>query len=168
MPLELIGAGWGRTGTVSLTFWRELTQFYPKAKVLLSVRDPDQWFESTQATIFNAAMAETMRGLPLTDSSTRQSGRASASTSMTARSWSRLFNGTTLKSSARSRRIGCWCTRSHKGGDPCASSSVHPFPTAHFRAQIPVRSSLTGARPRVRRVTMRRPSRSLQNRFKRT
>ncbi|MBV9332181.1 MAG: hypothetical protein JOZ55_11565, partial [Alphaproteobacteria bacterium] len=33
-------------------FWRELVQKYPSAKVLHSVRDPDQWFESTQATIF--------------------------------------------------------------------------------------------------------------------
>jgi hypothetical protein len=34
-------------------FWRELTTYYPNAKVLHTVRDPDQWFESTQATIFS-------------------------------------------------------------------------------------------------------------------
>jgi hypothetical protein len=33
-------------------YWRELADHYPAAKVLLSVRDPDQWFDSTQATIF--------------------------------------------------------------------------------------------------------------------
>jgi hypothetical protein len=33
-------------------YWRELAAYYPDAKVLHSVRDPDQWFESTQATIF--------------------------------------------------------------------------------------------------------------------
>jgi len=33
-------------------FWRELTAYYPDAKVLHTVRDPEQWFESTQATIF--------------------------------------------------------------------------------------------------------------------
>ncbi len=33
-------------------YWRELAAYYPEAKVLLSVRDPDQWFDSTQATIF--------------------------------------------------------------------------------------------------------------------
>jgi len=33
-------------------FWRELADYYPEAKVLHSERDPDQWFESTQATIF--------------------------------------------------------------------------------------------------------------------
>jgi len=34
-------------------FWRELTRYYPTAKVLLSVRDPQDWFDSTQATIFS-------------------------------------------------------------------------------------------------------------------
>jgi hypothetical protein len=32
-------------------YWRELTAHYPDAKVILSVRDPDAWFESVQATI---------------------------------------------------------------------------------------------------------------------
>jgi hypothetical protein len=32
-------------------YWRQLAEFYPKAKVLHTVRDPDQWFDSTQATI---------------------------------------------------------------------------------------------------------------------
>ena len=34
-------------------FWRQLAEYYPSAKVILSVRDADQWFESTQATIFS-------------------------------------------------------------------------------------------------------------------
>ena len=33
-------------------YWRELAAYYPDAKVLHTVRDPDQWFESTQSTIF--------------------------------------------------------------------------------------------------------------------
>lgn len=32
-------------------YWRELTRYYPDAKVLHTVRDPDEWFESIQATI---------------------------------------------------------------------------------------------------------------------
>lgn len=36
-----------------VTYWRELAAYYPDAKVILSVRDPERWFESTQATIFN-------------------------------------------------------------------------------------------------------------------
>ena len=106
MPLEIIGPGFGRTGTNSLKvalehlgfgpchhmfevrdnperlpdweaaargeavdwdkifrgyrsqvdwpgarYWRELTQHFPDAKVILSVRDPDAWFDSVQATI---------------------------------------------------------------------------------------------------------------------
>lgn len=33
-------------------YWRELAAHYPEAKVIHTVRDPDAWFESTQATIF--------------------------------------------------------------------------------------------------------------------
>jgi hypothetical protein len=108
MPLSVIGAGFGRTGTLTLksaleelgfgpcyhmaevlknpaapawweaaydgeavdweqvfegysatvdwpgaTFYRQLAEAYPQAKVVLSVRDPEAWFNSTQATIFN-------------------------------------------------------------------------------------------------------------------
>jgi hypothetical protein len=37
-------------------FWKELADYYPEAKVLLSVRDPQSWFESTQASIFGPMM----------------------------------------------------------------------------------------------------------------
>ncbi len=33
-------------------YWRQIAAHCPEAKVLHSVRDPDKWFESTQATIF--------------------------------------------------------------------------------------------------------------------
>ncbi len=36
------------------TFWRELAAYYPDAKILLSVRDPESWFESVRETIFSA------------------------------------------------------------------------------------------------------------------
>jgi len=107
MPLDLIGAGFGRTGTLSLKaalekiglgpchhmmevvrnpgsergwydastgvptdwevllagyrsvvdwpgchFWRELCAAYPRARVLLSVRDPERWYESASETIY--------------------------------------------------------------------------------------------------------------------
>ncbi|MGH8246419.1 MAG: sulfotransferase family protein, partial [Gammaproteobacteria bacterium] len=35
------------------TYWRELAEYYPDATVILSVRDPARWFESTQKTIFS-------------------------------------------------------------------------------------------------------------------
>lgn len=108
MPLRVIGAGFGRTGTTSLksaletlgfgpcdhmqelfrdaehadrwdaavrgeavdweelfagyrstldwpgcTFYEELMERYPDAKVLLTVRDADRWYESAYSTIYN-------------------------------------------------------------------------------------------------------------------
>lgn len=112
MPLEIIGPGFGRTGTNSLKlalehigfgpchhmfevrdhpqhladwqalasgeaadwdvvfdgyraqvdwpgarYWRELAAHYPEAKVILTVRDPDDWFDSAQATVVPFAAA---------------------------------------------------------------------------------------------------------------
>jgi hypothetical protein len=106
MPLEIIGPGFGRTGTNSLKialehlgfgpchhmfevrdrpellpdweaaargehvdwdktfrgyraqvdwpgarYWRELIRHFPDAKVILTIRDPNEWFDSVQATI---------------------------------------------------------------------------------------------------------------------
>ena len=36
----------------SAAYWQVLAERYPEAKVIHTVRDPDAWFESTQATIF--------------------------------------------------------------------------------------------------------------------
>jgi hypothetical protein len=36
-------------------YYAQLAAKYPQAKVLHTVRDPDKWFDSTQATIFNPA-----------------------------------------------------------------------------------------------------------------
>ncbi|MGO9062704.1 MAG: sulfotransferase family protein [Candidatus Binataceae bacterium] len=33
-------------------YWRELADYYPEAKVLLSVRDPDAWYKSVTDTIY--------------------------------------------------------------------------------------------------------------------
>lgn len=42
----------------SARFYRDLADAYPEAKVILTERDPEAWFTSTQATIFNVALAE--------------------------------------------------------------------------------------------------------------
>jgi len=47
-------------------YWRELSAYYPNAKVLHSVRDSDQWFDSTQATIF-APSSIALRAGPMAD-----------------------------------------------------------------------------------------------------
>ena len=53
------------------TYWRELSQHYPEAKVILTVRDADSWFNSVNKTIFaeggpstsaEGPMAEFMHG----------------------------------------------------------------------------------------------------------
>ncbi len=46
-------------------YWRELAAHYRHAKVLHTVRDPDKWFESTQATIFAPGSPTTTDG-PMT------------------------------------------------------------------------------------------------------
>ena len=45
-------------------FWRELTAAYPKAKLVLTVRDPAGWFESTQTTIFSPRMRDRVGASP--------------------------------------------------------------------------------------------------------
>jgi hypothetical protein len=41
----------------SAAFWRELAAYYPDARIIHTVRDPESWFESTQATIFSPESA---------------------------------------------------------------------------------------------------------------
>ncbi|MEZ5490812.1 MAG: sulfotransferase [Gammaproteobacteria bacterium] len=43
-------------------YWRELAQAYPEAKVLLSVRDAERWFQSTRETIFSSTLQELSEG----------------------------------------------------------------------------------------------------------
>jgi hypothetical protein len=52
------------------SFWRELVARYPDAKVLLTVRDPERWYDSVRSTIHPAArgsdprMAALMKAMP--------------------------------------------------------------------------------------------------------
>jgi len=119
MPLSVIGAGFGRTGTSSLkvaleqlgigrcyhmievfpnpaapAFWervadgepfrweeifegfsatvdwpagayyRELMDYYPEAKVILTERDPEKWYRSCQDTILSPSHFEELKGTP--------------------------------------------------------------------------------------------------------
>src|ERR1700752_4054595 len=48
---EEVFDGYGSTvDWPSATFYRELAEAYPAAKVVLTLRDPKAWFASTQAT----------------------------------------------------------------------------------------------------------------------
>jgi hypothetical protein len=40
-------------------FWRELIAAHPEAKVILTVRDPQRWYDSTRDTIYAATQART-------------------------------------------------------------------------------------------------------------
>ncbi|MEQ1866476.1 MAG: sulfotransferase family protein, partial [Micropepsaceae bacterium] len=48
-------------------YWRELAAHYPDAKVLHTERDPDKWFDSTQATIFAPVSPATMAEGPMAE-----------------------------------------------------------------------------------------------------
>ena len=48
-------------------YWRELATHYPRAKVVLTVRDPDSWFESVSETIFSEGMQGSLVGTPTGD-----------------------------------------------------------------------------------------------------
>jgi hypothetical protein len=48
-------------------YWRELAAYYPDAKVILTVRDPDGWFDSVSETIFSEQMQGSLRGSPTGD-----------------------------------------------------------------------------------------------------
>jgi hypothetical protein len=47
------------------TYWCELADYYPDAKVILTVRDPDSWFDSVSETIFAEKMQGSLIGTPI-------------------------------------------------------------------------------------------------------
>lgn len=47
------------------TFYQELMRVYPEAKVLLTVRDPEKWYESTRNTIYQLPRSPAIRILRL-------------------------------------------------------------------------------------------------------
>ena len=47
------------------TYWRELAGYYPNAKVILTVRDADSWFDSVSETIFSEQMQGSLAGTPV-------------------------------------------------------------------------------------------------------
>jgi hypothetical protein len=53
------------TDAPGCTFWRALAAYYPEAKIVLSVRDPEKWFESTLATVFSPAWRQRSDSTPL-------------------------------------------------------------------------------------------------------
>lgn len=46
-------------------FWRELADRYPEAKMVLSLREPERWYESMMATIFTESHQRSMGESPI-------------------------------------------------------------------------------------------------------
>src|SRR5271168_1050671 len=46
------------------SYWRELADYYPNAKVVLTVRDADSWFDSVTEPIFSEQMQGSLAGSP--------------------------------------------------------------------------------------------------------
>ncbi|GAA3751378.1 sulfotransferase family protein [Plantactinospora mayteni] len=56
-PVDWAGLLDGYRSTVdwpSVYFWRELIEVYPDARVLLTVRDPQSWYDSVRSTIYRS------------------------------------------------------------------------------------------------------------------
>jgi hypothetical protein len=65
-PASLTKALDGYRSTVDwpgVYFWRDLIGRFPDAKVVLTVRDPEQWYASAERTIWAAAQAPVQPGL---------------------------------------------------------------------------------------------------------
>ena len=57
----------GFTGSVDYpgcTFWEELADYYPDAKIILTTRDPVRWWESVNETIMSEMLVEGIKGSP--------------------------------------------------------------------------------------------------------
>ncbi|WP_428027846.1 sulfotransferase family protein [Altererythrobacter sp.] len=62
---EIFNGFHSTTDYPACSYWRELAEFYPEAKVLLTVRDPDSWFDSVSETIFSPRMQGSLEGTPV-------------------------------------------------------------------------------------------------------
>jgi hypothetical protein len=49
----------------SASYWRELADHFPEAKLVLTTRDPDSWFDSVSETIFSPMMQASLVGTPM-------------------------------------------------------------------------------------------------------
>ena len=53
------------TDAPACNYWRELAEHYRAPKVVLTVRDPDSWFDSASATIFSDRLQGSLTGSPM-------------------------------------------------------------------------------------------------------
>ena len=63
---DSIFAGFNSTSDYpSTTYWREIAEYYPDAKFVLTTRDSDRWFDSVSQTIFSGWMQDAHIGTPV-------------------------------------------------------------------------------------------------------
>ena len=62
---DFVFDGYGATTDApACLFYKSIADHYPDAKVLLSLRDSDRWYESTQSTILSPLIAQRFANLP--------------------------------------------------------------------------------------------------------
>ncbi len=62
---DIFGPYRSTTDAPGVFFWRQLAARYPDAKLILTERDPERWYESTAATIFSPQHREMLQGSPV-------------------------------------------------------------------------------------------------------
>lgn len=62
---EVFGAYRSCTDAPGVYFWRQLADGYPDAKVILTERDAERWYDSMAATIFSPRHRQTLQGSPV-------------------------------------------------------------------------------------------------------
>ena len=152
-------------------FWHELMDYYPDAKVLLSVRDPEKWEPSFRETIWNMCYGESLIRLL---SSAR--GQVDPRWARYLKLVERMFwieqapfadgheqpeqliagsSATTSSSRRPCRPSDCSCGASAKAGSRCASSSKYPYPPSRCRTSTTARR-FSGASSTARSAHFRR------------
>lgn len=62
---EMIFSGYSATvDNPGCNFWKELSAYYPEAKVILTIRDANKWFDSTNETIHSIEFARFIKNSP--------------------------------------------------------------------------------------------------------
>ena len=62
---DIFGAYRSTTDAPGVYFWRSLAERYPDARLVLSERDPERWYDSMEATIFSPEHRQTMGSTPV-------------------------------------------------------------------------------------------------------
>ena len=161
------------------SFYEELMEAFPEAPVILTVRDPAPWYQSTRSTIYElrrlttgpsplrAAFALAGLFVPGVTGTVRLADRLVWEDTFDGRFEDRahsmeVFSATTRRSAGGSRRRGCWSSTCGRDGRRCATSSVSKHPTGRSPASTRRRRCGVGSSASSRSRPPRRHSRCLR------